>query len=468
MVVVRSEILEAYLPSTQEVKNELIGEVVSENIDWNLKKSVPSLYQSCIQCLTNCFSRKPWLSRMLKGKHRQRFLEEVDECEDLSLVYQYIEDTPTYWSVDVSMHSGSWKQLCVERALTNQIEAFQPLQSSYDDIKSLCQDVGSIVKYLRITQLLPPEVTTSNQTVVQSKGEVEVESTQSKEVLSRTPSLISFDQSNISSPPRVPTPVQILDMDIPPNHLDFSLLLPLIPNLEELHICCQVKKCGLEFRWSMFGLTEKDADNIGTGLEQINKIKLISIKNSKVSDSILYMVLDGLEKMKLITVLDFPNNIITDESIEPLVKFITGKNVRTLNLSNNRLRNEGATHFAIFLSSGKSSLTSLNFNLNLIQDEGGISLLKALSVEKKIIKFCLASNRLTSNTGHAIRDLLKLNRTIEHLEFSCNRFEGDTGDYILEGIKSNTSIKFMDLRLSGIGQEEEAEISAIIRKNVGV
>ena len=29
-------------------------------------------------------------------------------------------------------------------------------------------------------------------------------------------------------------------MDIPPNHLDFSLLLPLIPNLEELHICCQV------------------------------------------------------------------------------------------------------------------------------------------------------------------------------------------------------------------------------------
>ena len=38
----------------------------------------------------------------------------------------------------------------------------------------------------------------------------------------------------------MPTPVQILDMDIPPNHLDFSLLLPLIPNLEELHICCQV------------------------------------------------------------------------------------------------------------------------------------------------------------------------------------------------------------------------------------
>ena len=37
------------------------------------------------------------------------------------------------------------------------------------------------------------------------------------------------------------------------------------------------------------------------------------------------MLLEGLEKMKMITVLDFPNNIITDESIEPLVKFLTGK-----------------------------------------------------------------------------------------------------------------------------------------------
>ena len=37
------------------------------------------------------------------------------------------------------------------------------------------------------------------------------------------------------------------------------------------------------------------------------------------------MLLDGLEKLKQLTVLDFPNNIITDESIETLVKAMVGK-----------------------------------------------------------------------------------------------------------------------------------------------
>ena len=45
----------------------------------------------------------------------------------------------------------------------------------------------------------------------------------------------------------------------------------------------------------------------------------------KVSDSLLYMMLDGMEKHRNITVLDFPNNIITDESIETLVKVMAIK-----------------------------------------------------------------------------------------------------------------------------------------------
>jgi hypothetical protein len=35
----------------------------------------------------------------------------------------------------------------------------------------------------------------------------------------------------------------------------------------------------------------------------------------KVTDAILYMLVDSTEKLKLITVIDFPNNLITDESI---------------------------------------------------------------------------------------------------------------------------------------------------------
>ena len=38
----------------------------------------------------------------------------------------------------------------------------------------------------------------------------------------------------------------------------------------------------------------------------------------QVNDAILYMLVDSAEKLKFMTVLDFPNNNITDESIGEL------------------------------------------------------------------------------------------------------------------------------------------------------
>jgi hypothetical protein len=38
-----------------------------------------------------------------------------------------------------------------------------------------------------------------------------------------------------------------------------------------------------------------------------------------VSDAILYMLVDSTEKLKCMTVLDFPSNHITDESIGKLL-----------------------------------------------------------------------------------------------------------------------------------------------------
>ena len=39
---------------------------------------------------------------------------------------------------------------------------------------------------------------------------------------------------------------------------------------------------------------------------------------AQVNDAILYMLVDSAEKLKFMTVLDFPNNNITDESIGEL------------------------------------------------------------------------------------------------------------------------------------------------------
>jgi hypothetical protein len=37
----------------------------------------------------------------------------------------------------------------------------------------------------------------------------------------------------------------------------------------------QVKKCGVDFRWNLFGMTEKDADNVAIGLESTPNLTTI-------------------------------------------------------------------------------------------------------------------------------------------------------------------------------------------------
>ena len=115
-------------------------------------------------------------------------------------------------------------------------------------------------------------------------------------------------------------------MTSPANHLDFAAILPLFPRLERLILCFQTKRCGVDFRWNMFGLTEKegshtqaeetgewvvvvvyckrfwfwftgeatcvegrhkDADNIATGIGRCPGLQELSLRNSKAGSALL-------------------------------------------------------------------------------------------------------------------------------------------------------------------------------------
>ena len=83
-----------------------------------------------------------------------------------------------------------------------------------------------------------------------------------------------------------------------------------------------------------------------------------------------------IDKLANISTLDFPNNTLTDECIDVLTKVMVNKKIKNLNLNNNKVANEGVKNLAIFIANGKSSLEKLNLGLNLIDDDGAVTLLK--------------------------------------------------------------------------------------------
>ena len=181
----------------------------------------------------------------------------------------------------------------------------------------------------------------------------------------------------------------------------------------------------------------------------------------------LYDVVGGLDKIADISVLDFPNNALTDECIDVLTKATGNKKISFLNLSNNKISNEGAKNLAIFIANGKSCIEDLNLSLNLMEDDGAVTLLKAISLDKLITRLNMSSNRLTVDSCEAVRDLLKLNRVIQKIDLSCNRLTEPGGNTILEGLKYNTSIRQLDIRLTGVGKKVDIAVQNVLHKNSG-
>ena len=57
----------------------------------------------------------------------------------------------------------------------------------------------------------------------------------------------------------------------------------------------------------MFGMTEKDADNIAVGISHCHKLRHISLRNSKVVDCVLYV--DKLNIRPMFSILRVSNSL---------------------------------------------------------------------------------------------------------------------------------------------------------------
>jgi hypothetical protein len=140
----------------------------------------------------------------------------------------------------------------------------------------------------------------------------------------------------------------------------------------------------------------------------------IVLSNLNLGDDHEMVVLnDQLKKFPLATTLWFYNNMITDDSIESVVKSLNiYTNLTTIYLNNNKIEDEGAKLIANMLET-TDHVTLLNLSFNSIGDEGA------------------------KHVGNA----LKQNTSLTTIYLDCN-FMGKIGImYILDAIKTNIFIK---------------------------
>lgn len=141
---------------------------------------------------------------------------------------------------DVSHYGHSWKRMFFERLMENAIELFIPDVTEPQTILQMVPFCTDYIKRLEISQLLPP-----------IKEPQKEEEEYSSELAS---------DSEYDGPP----------MD----HFNFSILLHQLNNLEELHLVYRVKKCGMNFEWKMFEMTNRDCETLAKALKSCETLKV--------------------------------------------------------------------------------------------------------------------------------------------------------------------------------------------------
>lgn len=74
----------------------------------------------------------------------------------------------------------------------------------------------------------------------------------------------------------------------------------------------------------------------------------------------------------------------------------------------------------------------------------------------------LRANEAGPLTVDALSALLQNNLRIKELDLSCNEIGEDGGTLIRQALEDNTTLAFMDMRMSGVSEEEESAMTEIL------
>ena len=188
----------------------------------------------------------------------------------------------------------------------------------------------------------------------------------------------------------------------------------------------------------------------------INKIthgsmKSLNLSNNNIGNEGVIAIAEALKENQIITTLDLHNNFIGPEAATALANALrVNSSITKVILTYNNIENEGATALAEALRVNKT-VTSLNLWMNKIGPVGATELAEALKVNKTVTSLNLSNNKIGPVGATALANALKVNSNIASLNLSRNEIEDEGATAIADAVTVNNTIKELYLTENNFG-----------------
>jgi Ran GTPase-activating protein (RanGAP) involved in mRNA processing and transport len=207
---------------------------------------------------------------------------------------------------------------------------------------------------------------------------------------------------------------------------------------------CQLKKIDL----SSNKITYKGARSLFQGLKQNQFLTHLNLENNvEVGEGELSEIKHFLNTNEHLQTLNLSNCGIKASHIGDMIEGMHAKStynprsgnntLKVLNLSDNRIKSEGAVFLASILENNSNTgLRVLDISKNSIEDEACVTLAKALETNSHLTKLSLKSNFICDEGGKAFLDCFQANKNLIKLCLDRNsiktRYIVQIKEYLVE------------------------------------
>lgn len=172
----------------------------------------------------------------------------------------------------------------------------------------------------------------------------------------------------------------------------------------------------------------------------------------------------ALELNKTITHLDLSSSHIENEGALMIFKAISNHPfIKILNLRDNQIN--GYIPDLQFLINGHKPLRSLDLSSNRIGDEGAKDLLLNFQNSHSLTHIYLSDNQIEILGAQALGEALLVTNTLQHIAFSKNFITNDGLQNICNSLQQNKSLTSLELSNNGISLEGSKHLTEMIKKN---
>uniref|UniRef100_A0A6B2LJM9 Uncharacterized protein n=1 Tax=Arcella intermedia TaxID=1963864 RepID=A0A6B2LJM9_9EUKA len=146
-----------------------------------------------------------------------------------------------------------------------------------------------------------------------------------------------------------------------------------------------------------------------------------------------------MELNSTLTSLNLNSNYL--KVIQPL-SIKNNSTLKKLSIKKNEITDDGANFILTFFN----SLTHLNFEGNLIGNNGVKLFSEALFHNSRLTKINLSNNKINTDGAKSISECLKHNSTLTSLNLSCNKIDVDGAKEISDMLKHNSILTHLYLQ----------------------